>query len=108
MELLLADEASTDVRLQNLQKKCNAPLPIALLFDYINETARSERSKTTSVLSTFAQIEGLANRHEFFLPGWSVFKFPPDTSETPSPYYHSIEGEDFVSLDWEDVSPDCR
>jgi hypothetical protein len=70
-----------------------------LFFDYINETARFKRSKTTSVLSTFAQLEGLANRHEFFLPGRSVFKFPPDISEPPSPYYPSIEVEEFVSLD---------
>ena len=89
-------EADTDVKSTN--SSCNAPTPIAILFDYIISQFKHKRSKAANSKSTtVSKFEAIENYHEFFPTGQCIFAFPPDPSENPSPFYHSIVGPNYPS-----------
>jgi hypothetical protein len=60
-----------------------------------------DTSKPLPVTNNFIQV--FDQYRAFFKPGSCVFKFEMDSTKTragPSPFYHSIEGQDFVHLNW--------
>ena len=82
-------------------QNCPAPLPIALMMDYIMAQFEHRRPKCTEpgLPNTASFLESQERYNKYFQPGECFFKFPQPV-KVPSPNYHSIIGQSIFVLDW--------
>ena len=94
--------------------KTNAPLPVYLLFKYIQDKIKyfipqprkkdpSDHFKKSTV--TVDAKTKMDSRDELLGRGQCFFTFPKDFSVNPFPAYHSIEGTSIFFLDWKAMFP---
>jgi hypothetical protein len=86
------------------------PATVGLMIDYIIDLLKVKRPTATQAPTslTLDSMEASKRYRQFFQEGNLHFEFPPEFNEqnsTPSPYYHSLEGQGFYYVDWKRAYP---
>ena len=86
------------------------PATVGLMIDYIIDLLKVKRPTATQAPTslTLESMEASKRYRQFFQEGNLYFEFPPEFNEqnsTPSPYYHSLEGQCFYYVDWKRAYP---
>jgi hypothetical protein len=86
------------------------PPAVGLMIDYIIDLIKVKRPIATQapISLTLETIEATNRYRQFFKEGNLFFEFPGEFNEqnsTPSPYYHSLEGQRFYYVDWKRAYP---
>jgi hypothetical protein len=86
------------------------PPSMGLMIDYIIDLVKVKRPTATQapISLTLESIEASNKYRQFFQEGNLFFEFPSQFNEqnsSPSPYYHSLEGQRFYYVDWKRAYP---
>ena len=87
---------------------CPAPIPIALLVDYLLGTFEHKRSRdpTAGQPNTPSFKEANDRYHSIFPVGSCLFRFP--VKKSPSPEYASVMGQTICHIDWRLSHPEVK
>jgi hypothetical protein len=80
------------------------------MIDYIIDLLKVKRPTATQapISSTLESMEASKRYCQFFQEGNLYFEYPRKFNEqnsTPSPYYHSLEGQCFYYVNWKRAYP---
>jgi hypothetical protein len=86
------------------------PAAVGVMIDYIIDLIKVKRPIATQapISVTLESMEAAKKYRQFFAEGNLYFEFPREFNEqnsTPSPYYHSLEGQRFYFVDWKRAYP---
>ena len=97
MELLNPDEQ------YHWATKKMCPQVVSVAADYLFQQFSHRRPKTKNgtLPQTPGFTESMKNFHELFPEGTCTFKFPPDVSPMPNPWYYMISETSLIYLDWQ-------
>ena len=82
-------------------EKTNAPLAVALMVGHITRQIHHLKNSAAELPSSDTFLEAYARYRKFFSLGQIRFSFPKERQDlVPSPLYHSLEGSEYIHVDW--------
>jgi hypothetical protein len=95
------DELSKNPKAVAKAEKTNAPLAVALMVGHITKQIHHIKNSEAALPSSDTFLDAYARYREFFSLGQIRFSFPKERQDlVPSPLYHSLEGSEYIHVDW--------
>ncbi len=95
------DELSKNPEAVAKAEKTNAPMAVALMVGHITKQIHHLKNSTAELPSSDTFLDDYAKYRKFFSLGQIRFSFPKERQDlVPSPLYHSLEGSEYIHVDW--------
>ena len=94
-----------DEQKKDLRWAVGTSVPTVMMLaadDVVSRFDHRRKQSSSGILPATPQfLDAIGRYYEFFPMNSCTFQFPRDSTGSPCPYYHQVEGEKLIYLDWQ-------